>query len=566
MPPNPTVHPWLPRLAVLACAALLAAVLGCAPLAGRPGDSRLADSYYWFLRSQYDELRRRDDSAVENLDKALAASGDSAFLRLEAARLQVRVGRPEAAAAHVDRAIELDPSSVEARVFAAWLATTTGQMELAEKRYLEALEIDPTHEEALSHLGALYAESGRLPEASDAFRRLGASAPTSFLPDYYMALLAQREGDARAAVTHLNRALGKNPEFVAALNELAMCYEALGRLRDAERTYGRVLKLRPEAMLPRARLARIYLKTGRRPQAAAMLREVDAPAGGMRTGLMIALAYIEEGMLAEAGGELETLLAEHPQDDQALYLLASVKTDLGDRAGAMELLRRITPVMRQYVDSRLLLCGLLVDDGRRGEALAVIVEAREQSGGSPQLALAHGTLLEEAGRWAEAKGIYVAWLKKYSEVAEVRFRLGYVEDKLGDLPACISEMRKAVELDPDHAEALNYMAYTWAERRENLDEALTMALRASNIKPDNGYILDTVAWIYYAMGDLQRSLPLLERAAALSGGDPVILEHLGDALKALGRNEEARRAYNQAVEKGHESPGAINDKLESIDN
>jgi Flp pilus assembly protein TadD len=167
-------------------------------------------------------------------------------------------------------------------------------------------------------------------------------------------------------------------------------------------------------------------------------------------------------------------------------------------------------------------------------------------------------------RFKEARSLYLQAGEGCPQSVEIFFRLGFVEDKLGDKTACARVMRRAIELDPDHAEALNYLAYAWAERDENLPEALTMALKAGSLRPDNGYIVDTVAWIYFVMGDVKKALPLLERAAQLSDEDPVVMEHLGDAFRRLGRRDEARRAYVRSVEKGHESPESVNEKLEEI--
>jgi Flp pilus assembly protein TadD len=175
-------------------------------------------------------------------------------------------------------------------------------------------------------------------------------------------------------------------------------------------------------------------------------------------------------------------------------------------------------------------------------------------------------LFEELGRFGEARSIYLKSLESFSDVAEIYFRLGFTEGKLGDEAACFKAMRKAVELEPNHAEALNYLAYSYAEKGENLIEALDMAMKANAIKPDNGYIVDTLAWVYFVSGDLVKALPLLERAVSLSKEDPVILEHLGDALLKSGRPQEAKRAYERALEKGYENPGVLNEKLNKIGN
>ncbi|MDR2443356.1 MAG: tetratricopeptide repeat protein [Deltaproteobacteria bacterium] len=560
-----TARSWARPLAVLTVVFTAFALVGCSGRFSGSAGNAVADSYYYFLKSQYEELQSKDELAIKSIEKAVSTAGPSFYLNLEAAKLLTRSGRVAEASKFIDRALEINPEDVDTRLFAAWLAAGTGQWQEAEKHYLEVLKHSPHNEEALSYLGALYAESGRMSEAYRTFLELGASAPNSYLPDYYLGLLAEKRGDLDQAINHYLLSLKKNPDFASALTELAFVYEQAGRMKEAEKTYRQLIAIRPEATVPKARLSRILLKMGRRTEAVALLKAVSQMASeSVHAGIMVGLAYMEESMFEEAEKEFRQLISQFPGNDQLIYLLASVVQELGDSEQAKSLLRQIDPKSQHYVDAVLYLCSILIEQGHRQEAMEALAEARPKAAWSVQLVLAQATMFEEEERFKEAKKIYVDSVKTFPNAAELRFRLGFVEDKLGDKQACIKSMRKAVELDPNHAEALNYLAYTWAERRENLNEALAMALKADALKPDNGYIIDTLAWIYYAMGDLEKTLPLLEKAVKLSDGDPVILEHLGDALSKLGRKAEAKRAYSQAMEKGHESPGVINEKLQGI--
>src|SRR5437899_10010859 len=89
-------------------------------------------------------------------------------------------------------------------------------------------------------------------------------------------------------------------------------------------------------------------------------------------------------------------------------------------------------------------------------------------------------------------------------------------------------MEEAIRLDPKHADALNYLGYTYAERDMQLEEAVALIQRALAVKPQNGYYLDSLAWAYYKMGRFQEALAEMKRAVAVVPDDPVFLEHLGD--------------------------------------
>jgi tetratricopeptide (TPR) repeat protein len=114
-------------------------------------------------------------------------------------------------------------------------------------------------------------------------------------------------------------------------------------------------------------------------------------------------------------------------------------------------------------------------------------------------------------------------------------------------------MRRAIELNPKNAAALNYLGYTWAEMGVRLDEAEDLILRALKISPDDGFYIDSLGWVYYQKGDYARSVEQLERAVEITVDDPTIIEHLGDAYQKAGKSDRALARYHDALKKSKES-------------
>jgi tetratricopeptide (TPR) repeat protein len=519
------------------------------------------------MRAQYEELANKDDQAVNHMMQASTELGRPYYLEMETAKMLARKGRIEESFNFVRKAIDERPDDPEARLFAGYLASVTGQWDEAEKNYLEALRIEPNNDEAISFLGAMYAESGRLDEASDAFKKLESMTPTSYLPDYFLGRVAHRRGNIPEAITYFKRSVQKKPDFVESLVELAMLYEQTGDLKNAERTYRQIIRYQPNIPMAKARLARILIKTGKRTEAIGLIEDVSGlHQTSEEAGLTIGLMFLEEGLYQQASGEFAQVLKKNKDNDQARYLLAVTTSESGNDRGAKDLLRKISPQSEEYVDSLLFLSSLLVKEGKSIEALEVLTAGRRNNPASPILLVATGRIMEDLDHLTQARDLYSEGIRLFPDSADVYFSLGAVEDRLGKKDECIKAMRQAVALDPNFADALNYLAYSWAEMGTNLKEALSLALKANTLKPDNGYYLDTLAWIYYRMNDLQKALPLLERAASLSDENPVVMEHLGDVYIRLGRATDARRVYLKAVEKGHEAPETVQEKLDSIQN
>ena len=109
-------------------------------------------------------------------------------------------------------------------------------------------------------------------------------------------------------------------------------------------------------------------------------------------------------------------------------------------------------------------------------------------------------------------------------------------------------MQEAITLNPTHADALNYLGYSYAEREVKLPEAVTLIQQALTIKPENGYYLDSLAWAYFKLGRYQEALSEMKRAVAAVPDDPVFFEHLGDIYLLNNRMADARDAWLRSLE------------------
>jgi tetratricopeptide (TPR) repeat protein len=126
-------------------------------------------------------------------------------------------------------------------------------------------------------------------------------------------------------------------------------------------------------------------------------------------------------------------------------------------------------------------------------------------------------------------------------------------------------MKRILALNPEHADALNYIGYTYAEQGIHLDKAMDLIQKAMQIKPNSGYITDSLGWVYYQKKQYDEAVHYLEEAAKLTPDDPTINEHLGDAYLKKGKYREAVERYKRALSLDHPDEDKIREKLSAAE-
>ena len=125
-------------------------------------------------------------------------------------------------------------------------------------------------------------------------------------------------------------------------------------------------------------------------------------------------------------------------------------------------------------------------------------------------------------------------------------------------------MRKVIAIDPKHSNALNYLGYTYADLGQNLDEAEQLIKEALKYKPDDGYITDSLGWVYYKKGDFGKALKYLQKAVEIVPDDPIMLEHLGDAYLKLKDKANALKCYEKSLQHKEKDKEELEKKIRTI--
>ncbi len=269
--------------------------------------------------------------------------------------------------------------------------------------------------------------------------------------------------------------------------------------------------------------------------------------------------------LNRGGGEpfvrlyLQLALALRPDSDATLIQLAAFAEQQEDAQTAIDLYRRIPAASPLRRAAQLQLGLNLADLKRHAEAESSLRQLLAEDPDDMRAYLALGGVYSSQEKYADAAKLYdeaVAHLEKPD--AKVRtdgaqtanwnvyYQRGIAYERLKQWDKAEPSFREALKLAPDQPQVLNYLGYSLVDMNRNLEEALGMIQKAVDLRPSDGYIVDSLGWAYFRLNRFDEAVVQLERAVSLRPDDPVLNDHLGDGYWRVGRKLEATFQWRHA--------------------
>ncbi len=529
-------------------------------------DGVSAESLYYF--SVYNWLRYQKGNearagALQSLERAVKADPDSLYLRLELAELLFKYRQLSDAMVNAEAALELAPGNQRARRLLAGIYTVGGDKKRALKQYDDLLAENPDDSEALFYLVALYAESAEYEKALELLSDYRKKHPDDVLAPFYQGKIYADLKLYNDAERYFKQALQIDPELADAWLSLGLIYEFTERREEAVKAYKKLLEIDDGDRQALERLGQLLVGDGDLDAALEIFKRLrklgDVPAS---INIKIALIYFQQGKYQEAAEILEELHTEYPQKYRITFYLASSLEALSKPDEALKLFLEIPETDDLFYDARV--HAAFVYEGRKEFKLCedVLNELIEKYPEKVGLYRMLASLHQKQGDDQGALDILKKALQQYPDDYKLRFALGVVYNDLGQVAESIKVMQGLLKDDPDDATVLNFIGYTYVEQGVQLDDAERLLERALTIKPDSGYILDSIGWLYFTRGDYEKALTYLLKAQAKVDDDPVLFEHLGDIYAKLGRDAEAVRSYRQSLK--IEENQKIKEKVEKL--
>ncbi|ADG14420.1 tetratricopeptide repeat protein [Paraburkholderia atlantica] len=340
-------------------------------------------------------------------------------------------------------------------------------------------------------------------------------------PDYLPAALVLSQmgpEERKEGIASLEKYVQQNPKSHDARLALAQMYLASDRLDDAQKQFEIMRKANANDLTPLMALALIKIQQKNLPEAQTYLIQYAQQA--------------EKTPGADAG--------------QAYIYLAQLALEQKNEGAAGDWLNKISPASQQYLAAQITRAQLLAKQGKTDEARQLL--ANLQTADPRDVALIARTdaaILFDAKRYPEAEARLQQATANFPDDPDLTYDYAMAAEKTGHYDVMEAQLRKLIQTQPDNPQAYNALGYSLADRNQRLPEADKLVEKASALAPNDAFIMDSVGWVKYRMGNTADAIKLLRKAYSLQP-NAEIGAHLGEVLWKSGEQEQARAAFREA--------------------
>jgi len=511
---------------LLAALVLAAGLIGCAhaPVPQPPPYETLQDPNLIMVVARYEENQGNWEEALK-----LYSRLDTPYAWLARARIYYVIEDNTASLAELQKVIDDGTYLQEALEMRIRIHARGGNWDMAIKDTEALSKKYPENVQIKINLANIRIITGDYRQAKAILKGLIGKGDDSII-HYTTARACIGERDFTCAKESLRKTIDTRPEFIPAYLDLARIHALLGELSQAEGTYLKLLDVEPFSNEAHLALVEYYIDQKRYKDAIEHLKSVLETNPDPLVLRKLIVLDLQEGRFEDA---LNLIRGMQEMTDDDRYYLALAYAGLERYEEALLVLRDIPLSGKMGCDTTMVTSSILKNMDRNEESVKVLEDA---------------------------------W-KNYADLGtcnEIGYQLATELDAVGRRDDGLRIALKLLEKDPQDPIALNFVGYVWADRGMNLDKAYTMIRDALEMKPDDPYILDSMAWVLYKMGRSREALTYIEKALNALKDDPTINEHMGDILKSLGQTDRALDFYLKSSLLNRSTNNDLKDKINRI--
>jgi len=391
----------------------------------------------------------------------------------------------------------------------------------------------------------------RSAQAGEAMRVFGSIPEKQLTPQirfaYAQALnISNKFQEARR---QLEAAVKADPEYAEAWQLLALTQEELGNKAKALDIYKSLLSADPDNRSARLFLLRLLLQNNDMDGAVAVVTDTQDP---LHFSIAAAAMLVEEKRFDQAEKLLSRLEQRFSSPDSLYFYHAALLYEGEiDSEKALVFLEKISSSSAEYDKALRMKVRILYEKKRIDEALATLNELRRLHPRDVEPLLLSSELYIYQNKFKEADEAIAEALRLQPDNENAAFQQAFQQELRGNRDAAMALMEKVIVRFPDNALALNYVGYNLADSNRELDRAYQLIRRAAELEPDADFILDSLAWVHYRRGELDKAWEQIQKALASGDrdrpADPTMMEHYGDIAAARGDNNTARQGWEAAL-------------------
>lgn len=512
-----------------------------------------AEADYLFLKSEMESNVGRNTETIGLLRSALIYDPEAVTIMQRLAVEYYKNSKVSEAIEWAEKAKALSPDRRDLNLLLAGLYTTTKNYTKAEALYKQLIKKDDEDTEARLYLGAVYTEQKNYSKAIEVFLNLSRQPDYSskHLVHYYLARVysEQNKFNYTKIESELKKSISLKSDFFEAVNMLGRVIEKKSGQDQAYAFYARHQQQFGPNLNLAGMLSQYYISKNAFDKAYEQLEILDESSDdSIQVKLKMALILIEKKAYDRAIPKLHEILLMAPESDKVRFYLAAVYEEKKDFKNSFAQYMLVDKASSYFEESRLHAAYLAKLMNRVDEGVAILNVVIGSGAENPQSYFLMSQLFEDKNDLQSAINILHKAQAKFSKNSQVYYFLGVLQDKMNLKDAMLENMKKVIELEPDHAQALNYLAYTWAESGKNLDLAESYARKAVAKEKEDAFILDTLGWVLFKKGKYQDAIDILDKAQAMQPQASIISEHLGDIYTKINMHERARQLFIKAVE------------------
>ena len=523
-------------------------------------------SYFYFLWGTHQEYYQRYTEALEAYRNALICDPEDAYIKRKLPLLYLKMDETDKAIAMLTKNLQDQKNDISQRTLLARIYIQQKKERQAIEQYRQVLSYEPENRQALLRLGILLSQTEQYDEAKRHLEKLLTVDKEAYFGRLYLARIADQQEKITEAEEHYTKALELNfsadlvyeiGEFYLEQNQFERVVELMRQLLDQDDTQQRA----------RIAIVQALLALEREDEAIAELGTAqEYSKNPEKISLLLSRLHMKNGDNLKAKDNLHAIL-EVAENSEARYLLALILVEEKQYQEALVHLSAIGPFEAEFEDSVVMRSRIYHDTDQAAKGADFLESLLDNNDTRRELFyILAASLHQELSNRERSIETLARGVDIFPESERLLFEYGMQLERSGQLEEALRVMKRLLELNPDHPEALNFIGYSWADTDRNLEQALAYITRAMELKPGNGYIQDSFGWVHFKLGNLETARDELTEALALVPDDPHIYDHLGDVYMALNEPDKALKAYRSAFEyfEDQQKKEMVREKIEML--